>query len=136
MLGEPTLKLRSCASLVGRHARNTFVGWRATEWEGCGGSLAAPFALETPWSNVVSVRQTVTPMRGAALGGMLVSTLLFGGIGGLFLALSCHDTSADCTGSLHTLGWVFVGIGGLLDLLLLPTLVAPSRDTVVFPPER
>jgi hypothetical protein len=29
-----------------------------------------------------------------------------------------------------------VGVGAFFDLTLLPTLVGPSRDTVVYPPER
>jgi hypothetical protein len=134
MLAQPTLKLQSCASLMPKHARTAFVGWRATEWEGCGRSLAVPFTVETPWSNVVSARQTVRPMRGVALGSIIVSTLVFGGLGGLFLALHCTNrvTGEDCSGPLHSVGWVFVGTGALIDLLLLPTLVAPERDTVTY----
>ncbi|HEY8080052.1 MAG TPA: hypothetical protein VIF62_38240 [Labilithrix sp.] len=135
-LASPSLELHSCASLTSTHARNVFVGWRAHEWDGCGGTLAVPYALETSWSNVVRVRQTIEPYRGAAAVGIVISTLIFGGLGALFLSLPCKSQSggSDCTSVLHAVGWTTIGIGAFFDVLMLPTLVAPTRETISYPP--
>jgi hypothetical protein len=124
MLRAPTLRMPGCAALHKSTAKGVFVGYHATEWAPCEQAVVAvPFALETPWSNVKELHQRVVPEKAIAGGLAIVNTVLIGGVGALFLALP----------QTHAAGWIFTGLAGGIDLLLLPTLLAPERDTIVFP---
>ncbi|HVY49679.1 MAG TPA: hypothetical protein VHB21_27485 [Minicystis sp.] len=98
--------------------------------------VVVPLSLETPWSNVVEVRRRVSPRRTGAIvgaiattaGGALLSTMLFA------LASNADDPSSHGGADvLHAIGGTFIGTGVVVDLLLLPTIVASSEDERVYP---
>jgi hypothetical protein len=126
-LTAPEFRLASCATLRGVSVKGTYVGFRAAEWESpCFGDsrLAAsiPFTVETPWSNVRDLRQTVEPMTGFAITAMVVSTLVFGGLGATVFALDSPRNGW---------GWGLVSTGAIIDLAWIPTLISSRRDTLL-----
>ncbi len=88
-------------------------------------AVTVPFTIVTPWSNVVEIRRIDAPQRGVAAILAILSTALFGGVG-IPLALSSSKPLAVVGDSL-------VGIGALIDVLTIPTLLAPSSDERVYP---
>jgi hypothetical protein len=113
-----------------------FVGYSAstTPTPRLGTSVAVPLSLDTPTGNVIEVRRKVNPHRGTAMAAILLSSAFFGVFGGAYLAAAPHfgkGTSGET--AFRAVGWGSIGVGGAIDLLALPTLLAPSTDEVVEP---
>jgi hypothetical protein len=134
-LAAPTLRIGSCATLREVAAKGVFVGYRASEDRALceidtprsARGATVPYELETPWSNVRELRQTVEPQKGFAIGCMAAATALFGGLGGLVLGFASPKNGW---------GWALVSTAVVIDLAWIPTLVASPRDTFAYPPER
>lgn len=125
-LERTTLQVSGCAALIRSTVRGTFVGYRAEEWQDCVWPASAPYTLDTPWDNVISLRQHAEPEKAGALGFMILSSVLFGGAGAALAA--AHGGTAQ-----HVVGWSLVGVGVLIDVSWLPTLVASPREIVAYP---
>jgi hypothetical protein len=105
-----------------------------------GAPLRVPLLLETPWSNVVEVRSTSEPKRRGAIIGALVTTLATGALATFMILVANGVTEPvnqanDNIGPkiIRGMGWGFAGVGATVDVLLLPTILAPSSKTVVYP---
>ena len=128
------LRLPLFASLSGAtDGDGGFVGYSAstTPTPRLGASVTVPLSLDTPTGNVIEVRRKVNPHRGVAIAAILVSSAFFGAFGGAYLAAAPgfgRGTSGET--AFRAVGWSSVGIGGALDLLALPTLLAPSTDEI------
>ncbi len=138
-LDAPTLRLPFVSTASGAaDSDGAFVGYAAELTPASrspgGASVAVSTALETPWSNVVEIRRRIKPRRGLALGVMLLNTLFWGAFGGAYIA-AAPGFGAGTSGetAFRAVGWSSVAVGGLIDLILLPTLVGPSTSEVVFP---
>ena len=113
-----------------------FIGYRASvgPTQPPGASVSVPLSLDTPLANLLEVRRKVSPRRGVALAVFLGSTVFFGAFGAAYIASAPSfgkGTSGEA--AFRGVGWGSVAAGGLVDVLMLPTLLSPSTDLVIEP---
>jgi hypothetical protein len=137
-LHAPTLRIPIVATIsraTGSHG--SFLGYAAgvrAPSEVPGGSGVDVFtSLQTPWSNVVEIRRRVIPYRGLMLGLLILNSVFWGGFGGAYIAAAPSfgpGTSGET--AFRAVGWSSIAVGSLIDLLLLPTILGPETNEVVF----
>jgi hypothetical protein len=133
-LKGPTFRFRACAHLNEVSAKGGgVVGFRATEWNPCSPDYyyrpEVPFAVETPWSNVVEIRDhTEVNVPGSIAIGVFGLGMTGGGVALIGVPKSC----VGCV-----IGGVFLGvIGALTTITIALDLSDPARDGVTYPAKR
>jgi hypothetical protein len=133
-LEGPTFRFSACAHLDEVNAKGGgVVGFRATEWNPCRPDLhmmlAVPFAVETPWSNVVEIRDhTEVNVPGSIAVGVFGLGMTGGGVALIAVPKSC----VGCL-----VGGALLGvIGALTTITVALDLSYPSRDGVTYPAKR
>jgi hypothetical protein len=137
-LGAPTLRIPLVATISSStDSDGDFVGYAASvnppnQVPG-GSSLAIATTLETPWSNVVEIRRRVKPLRSLMFGAFILNSIFWGGFGGAYIA-AAPGFGAGTSGEtvFRAVGWSSIAIGGLIDLFLLPTILGPGTNEVVY----
>jgi hypothetical protein len=138
-LDAPNLRIPLVASLYSStDTDGSFVGYGAavsppSQVPG-GASVAVSTTLETPWSNVVEIRRRVKPLRGLMLGILILNSVFWGAFGGAYIA-AAPGFGAGSSGetAFRCVGWGSLAVGGLVDLFLLPTILGPGTNEVVYP---
>jgi hypothetical protein len=127
----PTFRFTACAHLDPVNAKGGgVVGFRATEWNACRPDLnflvQAPFTVETPWTNVVEIRDHVeVNVPGSIAIGVFGLGMTGGGVALIAVPKSC----VGCV-----IGGAFLGlIGALTTINMALDLSNPSRDGVTYP---
>jgi hypothetical protein len=130
----PSLRFQWCTSITQRFSRGgpgaywvdphactnpTYVAFPTQP------AIVAPYILDTPWSNVVEIRErtTVDHATGWAIFG--VFTGLFGSLSAVAFAVP-HSTGVKLG-----LGIPLATLGLAVDVSVLPTLFSPSHDVVI-----
>jgi hypothetical protein len=145
-------RLPLCAKLSGSTTENGTVEYDSAvrPWALCGGGpsdVVAPFVMRASPRDV-EIHQITTPNRWAAIGAIALDALLvlpialpFRLVGNSLQNDANQDTDSPSSASLRSEGQTFTTIsnvfliaGGVVALLCVPTLVAPSRDEIVYPP--
>jgi len=97
-------------------------------------TVAVRTRLETPWTNVVEIRRRVKPQRGLAIGLFVLNSILWGAFGGTYIATAPgFGKGSSGETAFRAVGWTSIGIGGAIDLSLLPAIFWPSANDVVYP---
>jgi hypothetical protein len=137
-LDAPSLRIPLVATTFpSTDSDGAFVGYSAgvsppSEVPGAS-SVAVYTSLETPWSNVVEIRRRVKPRRSAMLAALLLNTVFWGAFGGTYVA-TAPSFGAGSSGEtvFRAVGWTSIAIGGVVDLFLLPTILGPGTNEVVY----
>jgi hypothetical protein len=99
-----------------------------------GATVAVRTRLETPWTNVVEIRRRVKPRRGLAIGVFVLNSVLWGVFGGVYIATAPgFGKGSSGETAFRAVGWSSIGVGGAIDLALLPAILWPSANDVVYP---
>jgi hypothetical protein len=109
------------------------VGFRATEWNSChqyavyaNPLLSAPVTVETPWSNVVEIRDhTEVNIPGSIAIGIFALGMTAGGVALIAVPKSCVGCVIGGAG--------LALIGALTTLTVVIDMSDPSRDAITFP---
>jgi hypothetical protein len=123
----PTYQLASCATLV-----SAKYGYYFSVAPPCDRSLRVAYHLESPWENVVEVREHTEPDRQSAGWLIAASTFVVGITAAPFLLVGATSKNS----ALEAVGIALLAVGLGVDLLVLPTLLAPAHDRVVETPSR
>jgi len=136
-LKGPTFRFKACAHLDEVSAKGGgVVGFRATEWNPCSADmyyrnyrLEVPFAVETPWDNVVEIRDhTEVNVPGTIAIGVFGLGMTGGGVALIAVPKSC----VGCV-----IGGAFLSLIGVLTTMTVAfELDDPSRDGVTYPAKR
>lgn len=129
-------QIDACARLDAVSAKGvSVVGYRATEWNACSSrvgyqtaALEAPFTVQTPWSNVVEIRDhiEVSVPGDIALGAF---GLAMTGGGATLMAVP-----KSCTGCVVG-GAILALIGSLTSLAAVLDIADGPRDFITYPPK-
>jgi hypothetical protein len=136
VLNAPNFQVIGCAHLDGQSAKGaSLIGYRATEWSGCGAysprssSPDARFTIETPWSNVVEIRDhTDVSVPGDIAIGVFGLGMTGGGVALIAVPKSC----VGCV-----IGGAFLGlIGALTTVTVALDIAGGPRDGITYPPKK
>lgn len=124
MLGRPTLHIESCLQLDGAHSRSALVGYRVNEWSGCNGGsfVSIPFSLDTPWDNVVEIRDHYEVSRPAMIVMAMFGLGMMAGAGAILFAQD--RCKAGCVIGGSALGL----LGAFTTYVSILSYISPSFD--------
>jgi hypothetical protein len=126
-----------CGTLQAQAVKGRLVGYNVLPTQPCDESHMTQINLETPKTNVESIRYASTnDDRGLAIFGVTMSTLVFGGIGTLLTFAHFADSNGNLQppsiGQRIT-GIGLMGLGATIDIALLPAVFAPDKEEAVYP---
>ncbi len=136
VLNAPNFRVIGCAQLDGQSAKGaSIVGYRVSEWNWCNRlypsttRVEVPFAVETPWTNVVEIRDHVDV---SVPGDIAIGVFGLGMTGGGVALIAVPKSCVGCV-----IGGAFLGvIGALTTVTVALDIAGGPRDGITYPPKK
>jgi hypothetical protein len=134
-LKRENFRIDACAHLEGVSAKGaSLIGYRVTEWNPCrsyypyDSKLEAPFSVQTPWSNVVEIRDHIDV---SVPGDIAIGIFGLGMAGGGVALMAVPKNCIGCV-----IGGAFLSlIGALTGLAAVLDISDGPRDLITYPPK-
>ena len=124
-----------CGVIGERYARNVLVGYEVRPAVPCASQHMTEIDLQTPRSNIAAIHHvSVNDKRGMAILGVVVATVIVGGVGSIFTFAEMKDKDGNDAGPVpKVIGVGLLSLAAGVDIALFPSVFAPNKDKVVYP---
>ncbi|MGH7284763.1 MAG: hypothetical protein ACRELY_24830 [Polyangiaceae bacterium] len=124
-----------CGVIGERYARNVLVGYEVRPAVPCESQHMTQINLVTPKRNIEAIHHvSVNDNRAVAIVGVVIATVIVGGVGSIFTFADLKDKDGSDAGPVpKVIGVGLLSLAAGVDIALFPSVFAPNKDTVVFP---